>query len=250
VRERDRSYVFIVGGDSIVIYKVLDLGCRTGSAIAAWQAHGHTVVGVDWEDWGQQIQGDYTKQETWNIIDDVTETWRNYPAPYDFIWFSPDCSIFSMAGMSGKVHFEKRHGRFVPVSERAIREVEGIKFVLERIKERAPILGWIMENPAALMAKMDFVQDLHRAKVTYCQYDNQRRQKPTHLFGNIPHNFRPRACRRGANCHDRTPRGSRDSTQGMDKTEAGMIPYQLSYEIMISAIQSEGRTIPTLGDWI
>lgn len=55
--------------------KVLDLGCRTGSAIAAWQTAGDVVVGVDWEDHGQQIVGDFTKEETWDIIDNVTPIW-------------------------------------------------------------------------------------------------------------------------------------------------------------------------------
>ncbi len=230
-------------------YKVLDLGCRTGSAVDAWQRAGHTVVGVDWEDFGQQIIGDYTKEETWELIDSVTEIWSDEVNPYDWIHFSPDCSIFSMAGMGGETHFEKKNGRFVPVSERAIRETDGIKFVLQKIKERKPRLGWVMENPDALMQKMDFVQDLHRVRVTYCQYDNQRRQKPTHFFGQIPYYFVPRNCRRGARCHDRTPRGSRTGTQGLSKTEAGMIPYALSRDLMYSAIRSQGRSIPTLEEW-
>jgi hypothetical protein len=36
----------------------------------------------------------------------------------------------------------------------------------------------------------------------------------------------------------------------MEKTEAGIIPYQLSFEIMKAAIVSEGKTIPTLGDFV
>tara|TARA_R100001463_G_C3542242_1_gene222460 strand:+ start:1094 stop:1777 length:684 start_codon:yes stop_codon:yes gene_type:complete len=226
--------------------KVLDLGCRTGSAVAAWQSRGHTVVGVDWEDHGQQIQGDFTKYETWEIIDNVTPIWEKEVRPYDFIWFSPDCSIFSMANMRWDVNINKQ---FEPVSDRAIKEVEGIKFVLDRIQERSPRLGWVMENPRALMRKMDFTQDLHRATVTYCQYGDER-MKPTDLFGQLPYSFVPKACRNGDSCHIPAPRGSRTGTQGMSKTEAGRIPFALSLEIMLSAIESGGRSIPTLKEWI
>lgn len=226
--------------------KVLDLGCRTGSAIAAWQTAGDVVVGVDWEDHGQQIVGDFTKEETWDIIDNVTPIWSGpINTPYDFIWFSPDCSIFSMANMRWTPNINRD---FEPISERAIREVEGIKFVLAKIKERAPRLGWIMENPRALMRKMDFTQDLQRATVTYCQYGFDR-MKPTDFFGQIPESFIPKACTRGSSCHIPAPRGSMNSTQGMSKTEAGMIPFELSKAMRDAAIKSNGVFFPTLELW-
>ena len=112
-------------------YKILDLGCRSGAAVAAWQAAGHTVVGVDWEPHGQQIIGDYTKDETWDMIDNVTEFWSHYVRPYDFIWFSPDCSIFSLMNMRWDRTFDDNYN---PVSEQAMREVKGIKYVLKQIK--------------------------------------------------------------------------------------------------------------------
>ena len=228
--------------------KVLDLGCRTGSAIAAWQAAGDIVVGVDWENHGQQIIGDFTKEETWEIIDNVTPMWERYAMPYDFIWFSPDCSIFSLANMRWQRHFDEN---YQPLTERAQQEVEGIKFVIEKIEERKPILGWVMENPRALMRKMDFVKPLHRATVSYCQYGFNRR-KATDLFGNLPLSFRPRFCRKGHSCHVRTPRygfGSQLGTQGMEKTEAGIIPFKLSEAIRTAAIRSAGNTYPTLEDF-
>lgn len=227
-------------------YKVLDLGCRTGSAVAAWQAAGHTVVGVDWEEFGQQIIGDFTKEETWEIIDNVTPVWETEVKPYDFIWFSPDCSIFSMANMRWEKNFEP--GTFEPVSERAKREVEGIKFVIKKIKERNPRFGWIMENPRALMRKMDFVQDLDRVTVSYCQYGDSR-MKPTDLFGEIPWLFEPKLCKNGDKCHIAAPRGSRSGTQGMSKTEAGMIPFELSRQILQTSIQSYENPKVTLEDF-
>jgi len=225
--------------------KVLDLGCRTGSAVAAWQAAGDIVVGVDWENHGQQIQGDFTKEETWEIIDNVTPIWDDEVHPYDFIWCSFDCSIYSMMNQHSH-HFEKETYR--PLTERAIREVEGAKFVIEKIKERNPKLGWIVENPRALMRKMDFVQDLDRVTVSYCQYGDSR-MKPTDLFGNIPWLFEPKLCKNGDSCHLAAPRGSRTGTQGMDKTTAGMIPYELSNSIRSAALKSYGSPFISLRDF-
>ena len=227
-------------------FKILDLGCRTGSAIAAWQASGHTVVGVDWEDFGQQIVGDFTKDETWDIIDGLEFILDNFSRPYDFIWFSPDCSIFSMANQHSN-HFDPVTRE--PLTERAKREVEGIKYVISKIQERKPRFGWIMENPRALMRKMDFVKGLDRATVTYCQYGFHR-MKPTDLFGQIPRLFHPKACENGDPCHIPAPRGSRTGTQGLSKTEAGIIPFELSKAIMRAAIRS-GTYVkpPTLRDF-
>jgi site-specific DNA-cytosine methylase len=227
-------------------YKVLDLGCRTGSAIASWRAAGDVVVGVDWDEFGQQICGDFTKEETWDIIDNVTPVWEDEVKPYDFIWFSPDCSIFSMANMRWDKNFEPR--TFEPVSERAKREVEGIKFVIEKIKERNPRLGWVMENPRALMRKMYFVQDLDRATVSYCQYGDSR-MKPTDLFGEIPWLFEPKLCKNGDRCHVAAPRGSTTGTQGMSKTDAGRIPFELSFRIREACIKSFENPMVTLEEF-
>ncbi len=228
------------------IMKVLDLGCRTGSAVAAWQAAGDIVVGVDWENHGQQIQGDFTKEETWEIIDNVTPIWDDDVQPYDFIWFSPDCSIFSVAGFQNG-HFCPE--TYEPLTERAKREVEGIKFVIEKINERNPRFGWVMENPRGLMRKMPFVQDLDRATVSYCQYGDFR-MKPTDLFGEIPWLFEPKLCQNGDKCHTPAPRGSSTGTQGMDKTTAGVIPYELSNAIRTAALRSYGSPLVSLRDFI
>lgn len=218
------------------IYNVLDLGYGTGSSTIAWEEAGHNVVGVDWVT-DATIIGDWTDPETWKRI-------RQH-GPYHFIWFSPDCSIFSMANMRWGPNI--RDG--VPISERAIREVRGIEYVLENIAQLRPKLGWIMENPRALMRIMDFTRKLHRATVTYCQYGDSSRQKPTDLFGQLPESFRPRECRAGSPCHVRAPRGSQSGTQGMSREDAGEIPYGLSLEIYLSAIESDGMSIPTLEDF-
>jgi hypothetical protein len=143
-------------------------------------------------------------------------------------------------------NFEPR--TFEPVSERAKREVEGIKFVIEKIKERNPRLGWVMENPRALMRKMDFVQDLDRATVSYCQYGDSR-MKPTDLFGEIPWLFEPKLCKNGDRCHVAAPRGSTTGTQGMSKTDAGRIPFELSFRIREACIKSFENPMVTLEEF-
>jgi len=232
--------------EEAIIMKVLDLGCRTGSAVAAWQAHGDTVIGVDWEDFGQQIIGDFTKEETWEIIDNVTPIWEDDVKDYDFIWFSPDCAIFSVGNFAAG-HFCPE--TYEPLTERAKREVEGIEFVIKKIQERKPRLGWIAENPRSLFRKMPFVKGLDMVTVSYCQYHDTR-MKPTDLFGNIPYMFEPKLCKNGDKCHIPAPRGSRSGTQGMDKTTAGMIPYELSNAIRTAAIRSFETPMVTLRDFI
>ena len=151
-----------------------------------------------------------------------------------------------MANMRWDKNFEP--GTFEPVSERAKREVEGIKFVIKKIKERNPRFGWIMENPRGLMRKMEFVQALNRVTVSYCQYGDNR-MKPTDLFGEIPWLFEPKLCKNGDKCHIAAPRGSRSGTQGMSKTEAGMIPFELSRQILQTSIQSYENPKVTLEDF-
>lgn len=213
--------------------KILDIGYGTGSATIAWKAHGHEVVGVDWHT-NATITGDWKDDNTWAEVDCL--------GPYDFIWFAPDCSIFSMAG---KLPFNEK---YEPTTDRAVEEIEGIKYVLNKIQRLRPDYGFIMENPRAMMRKMDFVKNMHRVTVSYCQYGDDR-MKPTDLFGVIPYSFRPKICFAGASCHTPAPRGSRSGTQILSKKEAGKMPYQLSKEIMEAVLESKGETYPTLRDW-
>ena len=213
--------------------RILVLGYGTGDATIAWTAHGHTVVGVDWKTMAS-INGNYFKEETWEKI------YRF--GPYDWVWFAPDCAQFSLAG---SLSWDRN---YQPTSDKARTEYEGVKFVIGKIKELNPSYGWMMENPRAMMRKMDFVQDLHRVTVSYCQYGDSR-MKPTDLFGVIPYTFDARFCFNGASCHDSAPRGSKTGTQGLNRVDAGRMPYQLSKEIMEAVIESKGRTFPTLGEF-
>ena len=74
--------------------------------------------------------------------------------------------------------------------------------------------------------------------------------KPTDLFGNVPWLFIPKLCKNGDPCHTPAPRGSTTGTQGMSKTEAGKIPFELSFRIREAAIESYLNPMITLEEWI
>ena len=216
--------------------KVLDLGSGTGSATNIWKMHGHEVVTVDYNiDFKPTICGDYSLDTTWNKI--------NERGPYEFIWFSPDCRYFSLAG---SMPFNER---YEPITQDAHDTVVSIVKALGWIKFLKPRLGWIMENPRALMRKMDWVKDLQRVTVTYCQYGDDR-MKPTDLFGQIPIYFIPKKCNYNDKCHVSAPRGSRTGSQGLGNAKLrAMIPFDLTKEIYEAAIKSDGEFIPTLKKW-
>ena len=85
---------------------------------------------------------------------------------------------------------------------------------------------------------MDFIQDLPRYTVTYCQYSTdlpleQRRMKPTDIWTNHPNpKFKP-ICKNGAPCHVAAPRGSKTGTQGIrGAVDRSRIPDQLCDHIV------------------
>ena len=79
---------------------------------------------------------------------------------------------------------------------------------------------------------MNFVQDIPRYTVTYCQYGDTR-MKPTDIFTNHPNpNFKP-PCKKGDSCHVSAPRGSKTGTQGLKNAiERSKIPQKLCEHIV------------------
>lgn len=106
------------------------------------------------------------------------------------------------------------------------------KHVIELIKELNPKYYFI-ENPRGGLRKMQFMKDLPRYTVTYCQYEtekpvNERRMKPTDIWTNISDpKFKP-MCKNGDSCHAAAPRGSKTGTQGLkNNIERSKIPEAL-----------------------
>lgn len=203
--------------------KVLELFAGTRSIGKAFEARGHEVYSVEWD----------KKHENINLYADISKVTaeqilQEFGKP-DIIWASPDCTSYSIAGISH--HRTKvENGSLEPKSEYAKFCDMTNKHVLELIKELDPKYFFI-ENPRGGMRKMDFMQGLERYTVTYCQYGDTR-MKPTDIWTNHPEpNFKP-MCKNGAPCHVSAPRGSRTGTQGIKgSVDRSRIPEELCNHI-------------------
>lgn len=142
----------------------------------------------------------------------------------DVIWASPDCTTYSIAGISH--HRRKIDGELIPISEYAKFCDKTNKHVIELIKEVKPKYYFI-ENPRGGLRCMKFMEGIPRYTVTYCQYGDNR-MKPTDIFTNYPNpKFKP-PCKNGDKCHESAPRGSRTGTQGIRSvSERAQIPEKL-----------------------
>ena len=167
-----------------------------------------------------------------------------------FIWASPDCSVFSVAGFHHG-HF-KRDNVFdtpQPMTDKArsmsVRHIHS----LDLIMELNPVY-FVIENPRGLLRKMDWMQHLPRETVTYCQYGDFR-MNPTDLWGRFPATWKPRPmCKNGQPCHEASPRGVSQGTARLNHRKRSHIPLELSEEIWAAAIASKGECRQTMGDYV
>lgn len=187
--------------------KVLELFAGTRSIGKAFEAHGHEVFSVEWDkdfeniDWHEDIS---------KIT--ATDILERFGKP-DIIWASPDCTSYSVMAIS--YHREKEsNGNLKAKTDYAKFCDKTNAHVIELIQELNPRFYFI-ENPRGGLRKMDFMRDLPRYTVTYCQYGDTR-QKPTDIWTNHPFPMFKPTCRRGAPCHEAAPRGSKTGTQGID----------------------------------
>lgn len=203
---------------------VLELFAGTRSISKAFEAKGHKTYSVEWSKDFENISlyadiGKLTAQDILDLCGGVP----------DVIWASPDCTTYSVAAIS-KHRRKEVNGSLTPVSEYAAFCDAVNAHVIELIKELNPRY-WFVENPVGGLRKMDFMQDLPRYTVTYCQY-GERRQKPTDIWTNHPNpGFKP-PCKRGAPCHDAAPRGAKTGTQALKNArEKAKIPVLLCEHI-------------------
>ena len=180
--------------------KVLELFAGTRSIGKAFEGGGHQVFSVEWDEAFPDISWyqDISKITTEDIL-------QRFGKP-DVIWASPDCTTYSIAGISR--HRKKEpNGNLKAVSEYAkFCDVLNVH-VLKLIKELQPTF-WFIENPRGGMRKMNFMQGLPRYTVTYCKYGDFR-MKPTDIWTNHPApRFLP-PCHNGDSCHEAAPRGSK-----------------------------------------
>lgn len=204
--------------------KVLELFAGTRSIGKAFETKRHEVYSVEWDEKHSNIDlyADISKVTAEQIL-------REFGKP-DIIWASPDCTSYSIAGISHH-RTKAENGSLEPKSEYAKFCDMTNKHVLDLIKELNPKYFFI-ENPRGGMRKMDFMQDLKRYTVTYCQYGDTR-MKPTDIWTNHPEpKFKP-MCKNGAPCHVSAPRGSRTGTQGLKgSVERSRIPKELCDHIV------------------
>jgi len=223
---------------------ILDLWSGTGSGTKAWRYSTqknikHKIITVD-------IDKQFNPTICKDILDVTVEELQKY-GPFDFIWASPDCTVFSIANLHSR-HFYYDEGHLIINTNKARESIKRVKHTLKLIKALNPTF-WILENPRGMMRKMPFMVGYDRKTVTYCQYHgNQKRMKPTDLFGVFPVSFEPRMCKNGDPCHTPSPRGSETGTQGLSKIDRSKIQIGLSHEIMASVV--DGRRLMTLEDFI
>lgn len=206
--------------------KVLELFAGTRSIGKAFEKRGHQVFSVEWNKDFENI--DLYEDISKVTAEDIIEKF-GYP---DVIWASPDCTTYSIAGISHHRVKNAETGNLNAVSEYAKFCDKTNKHVLDLIRTLKPKYFFI-ENPRGGMRKMNFMKDLPRYTVTYCQYGDTR-MKPTDIWTNHPDpQFKP-ACKNGDPCHEPAPRGSKTGTQGLKGSrERSVIPEALCDHIAL-----------------
>lgn len=205
---------------------MLELFAGTRSISKAFKKRGYKVFSIEWNKDFENID---LYEDINNVsAEDIINLCGEIP---DIIWASPDCTTYSIAGISHHRKKNNETGNLDAVSDYAKFCDKTNKHVLDLIKKLKPKLYFI-ENPRGGLRKMDFMKDLFRYTVTYCQYGDNR-MKPTDIWTNHPNpKFKP-MCKNGDNCHEKAPRGSRTGTQGLKGAkERSVIPEQLCEHIV------------------
>ncbi len=205
--------------------KILELFAGTRSIGKAFEARGHEVYSIDWDTIHPDINW-YTDISK-ITADDILE---RFGKP-DIIWASPDCTTYSVAGISHHRVKNKKTGELDPISDYARTCDSANVNLVKLIKELNPKYFFI-ENPRGGMRKQAFVSDIPRQTTTYCQYGDIR-MKPTDIWTNHPNPDLKPACKNGSPCHVAAPRGSSTGTQGIKGTiDRSRIPEELCEHIV------------------
>ena len=206
---------------------MLDLFAGTRSIGKAFEAKGHEVYSIEWDERHEDI-------DWYADMFDVTaeEIIKRFGKP-DIIWSSPPCEKFSVAAI-GK-HWHK--GTNDPKTEETKEALRLLEHTVQLIKDLDPKYYFI-ENPRGKMRKVDVMQDLPRYTTTYCGYGDTR-MKPTDLWTNHPDpKFKP-ACKNGDPCHVAAPRGSQTGTQGIKGAVLrSVIPKELCEHVVLISEES------------
>lgn len=215
--------------------KVVDGFAGTGSATRAFRDAGDLVLGVE--------NKDHVLFPPVHWRDILTLTPKKIRhmlgGEPDFMWFSPECRAFSVAGLS-RGHLKKMSdGTFKPRTDVA---KMGWKLALKALQLGESMgVPYLIENPAGLM-HLGPLRGVPYHSITYCQYGADS-MKRTYLFSyHPPPEWKPRPeCAYGDPCHPRTPRGAKwgiNGTQSLGVKGLGSasplrskVPYALSLDI-------------------
>lgn len=192
----------------------------------AFEKAGHKTYSVEWSKDFENID---LYEDVNNLTKDkVIELCGCVP---DVIWASPDCTTYSIAGITYHRIKNKESGELDPKSEYAKFCDKTNKHLVELIKEINPKYYFI-ENPRGGLRKMLFMKDLPRYTVTYCQYGDYR-MKPTDIWTNHPNPKFKLPCNNGDTCHQACPRKAHTGTQGMKNwKDRSKIPEELCQHIV------------------
>lgn len=205
---------------------LLELFAGTRSISKAFEKQGYKTFSIEWNKDFENID---LYEDINNIsAKDIIKLCGGVP---DIIWASPDCTTYSIAGISHHRKKNNETGNLDAISDYAKFCDKTNKHVLDLINELQPKLYFI-ENPRGGLRKMKFMQGLPRYTVTYCQYGDKR-MKPTDIWTNHTNpQFKP-MCKNGDNCHEKAPRGSKTGTQGLKGAkERSVIPEKLCEHIV------------------
>ena len=209
---------------------ILELFSGTGSFSKVARERGHQTFTVDIDSY---FKPDLCKDILELNIEDI-------PFKPDVIWSSPPCQKFSVMTI-GKSWIKNEDGSYTPRNEEVVKHLELHRKGLEIIKSLNPKFFFI-ENPRAMLRKMDFMKDIQRKTVTYCKYGFMY-QKATDIWTNVGLIWiSKQVCSPGDDCHESQPRGYEakknsgaigKGTQGMkDAKERAQIPKELCLEII------------------
>lgn len=204
---------------------VLELFSGTRSIGKAFEERGHKVFSVDYE---ESFEAASHADIACFGVSDALSLCGGKP---DVIWASPDCTTYSVAALSRHRRKDPATGWLMPISDYAKICDAVNQHLIRLIAELSPHF-WFIENPRGGLRKMPWMQDLPRYTITYCQY-GFKYMKPTDIWTNHPDpRFKP-PCKRGAPCHEPSPRGSNTGLQSKRSHVArAVIPPELCRHIV------------------
>jgi len=219
-----------------------DFFCGTKSATAAFEEAGHEVVTLD-------INAAFNPMICKDIRKVSASQLEERYGRFDFIWNSPDCSVFSIANL-GEHHF--RLPDSTPRTWKAKQMLEVVEHTKRLMLDIKPRIGWVIENPRGLLHKLPVLAGIPKVPITYCSYGDTR-MKPTILWGRFPPTWLPRPpcfAENPACDHVRSPSGRNQMSRDMGWTERIQVPRELSESFLKACIgYDRPSTWKTLERW-